>query len=115
MGIDVVAVAVELALAKMAETAKDIERHELLVAHLERLYRGADLFHHAGELMAEGGTNPGIGHQAAVKAEVRTTDTEPVNPHGRVVWVLDVRRGFLFGANPVRAAVVHCQYGNSLD
>ena len=113
-GIDVMAIAVELALAKIAGTTKHIDWHQHRVAHLDRLDRRSNLLDHARKFLIKGRADLSVGHLAVVRVQIGAADAGPIEPHNRVVRMFDIRREFLLGANPVRASLIHCQHGVSL-
>jgi len=111
--IDVVAVAVQLAVAEEARAAEDVEWHQYTVARLERLDRRADLFDDADEFMAEGVADAGVGHQAVVQVQVRAADAGAYHADDGVARVFDHGIRFLRHPDPVRSTKVSCQHKTS--
>lgn len=105
------AVAEQALLAEMALSAGDVEGHEHAVADLEVVDGRADLFHHPGELVAEGGADARVGHLAVIEVEVRAADAGARDLDHRVLRVLDPRVGLFLDAHPHGAAIVHRQHG----
>jgi hypothetical protein len=73
-GIGLVAVAVQLLLAEDALPAGDVERHQDVVADFSFSHLRPDLFHDAGDLVAERHPHPGIRHGPVVKVQIGSTD-----------------------------------------
>src|SRR5690606_29988511 len=72
--IDVVAVAVELALAEVAAAAEDVEGYEDMVALLEPADGRTDLLDDAGELVTDRGADAGVRHEPMVEMKVGAAD-----------------------------------------
>jgi hypothetical protein len=106
-----VAVAVELLLAEEAAAAEDVERHQHAGADLEVLHRRADLFHDAGEFMADDRADAGVGDQAVVDVDVRAADARARDADDGVVGMFDHGFGDMFDAHPARSPVGGGQHG----
>src|SRR5690606_40674906 len=87
--IDVVAVAVELALAEVAAAAEDVEGYEDMVALLEPADGRTDLLDDAGELVTERGADAGVRHEPMVEMKVGAADAGARHAHDRIVRMLD--------------------------
>ncbi len=91
VGIGVLAVRRQPALAIEATAARDVEGHRHPVPRLQRAHRGAHLLHHADELVAERAAHPRVRHQPVQQVQVRAADGRARHPDNRVVRVLDDR------------------------
>ncbi len=79
-----------------------------MVAHFQILHHRAHFLHNPGKLMAEGRAYTGIRHQAVIKVQIRPAYAAAGNADDGILGMQYLRNRFLYGAYPVRAAIIHC-------
>lgn len=78
-----------------------------MVAHFKRLHLGADLPDHAGDLVAEGHADPGIGNGAVIQVQIGTADARPRHAHDGILRMQNFRYRLMVNADPFGAAKIH--------
>ena len=107
LGIRFMAVAVQLLLTEITGAAGDIEGHQHAVAYLQLGDAFSYFLHHAGELMAEGHTDPRVRNQSVIQVQVGPADAGPRHPDDCILGVENLRHRFMVNPNPQWSAVVH--------
>jgi len=112
--IGVVAVAIQLALAEVAASAKDVEGNQHAIAALEVLHGLADVNNCADELVSESGANARVWYQTVIQMQIRTANTGAQNLNNGIVGMLDDRVRFLGRTDAVGAAVIQGKHDSTL-